>query len=232
MHAKLTLALASVLLFTNILSVTAQTGETLQVQPFDKVEVSGKFEIEFRQCDRESVTLISGKTDPEKIVTEVRGRTLDLRIKRDLPFANDDPPIRAVVCYKSLRHVEASNNAELTFRETIAGDYLFLKARSGGSLSLKADVTTLEVTATQGGTLELQGKSRLFEAKANTGGLVKAFGLHASDCLVTANTGGKVQVTVSNKLEAKAGTGGEIEYAGNPGSVAITESLGGEVNKR
>lgn len=230
MVKKICNLLLFIVLYT--MDLPAQTGEMIRVSSFDKVEVNGGFEVDFRLCDSEMVTLVSGKADREDIRIEVKGRTLSLAMKKALLSSTSGVPVRVVVCYRALRQVEAAAQSALTFREALKGDYLVVKARTGATISLTSALTTLEATATQGAELNLQGSCPVLEAKANTGALIQAYAMVADDALVTANTGGKVYVTVHGKLEADAGTGGQIDYRGDPAELSVSESLGGTINPR
>lgn len=220
------------LLVASAVCLKAQTGETRNLEPFDKIDVSGNFEIDLKASDKESITFISGSVDLDRIETEVNGTTLKIRISRKFGHSDDDTPVRAVVNYRNLRQVEAGISADVVFRTITEGDYMLLKSRSGGHIEMETAVISLEATATQGGEIKLSGKCRVLEAKANTGGELKAYDLVASHAVVKANTGGEVQVNVTDKLDADAGTGGVIDYRGDPPTVSVSENLGGEVNHR
>lgn len=209
----------------------AQTGEIRKLPAFDKVDISGDFELELKESGQESITFISGDVDLDRIETSVEGRTLKIRMTREFSLNSNRSAVRAVLSFKSLRQVEVAASAHVVFLTKTEGDFMLLKSRSGGSIEMETAIKSLEVTATQGGEIDLTGHCAMLEIKSNTGGKVEAGGLEAIEVMAKANTGGKVWVFPTKQFTAEAGTGGAVFYKGNPQAISSTENLGGEVKE-
>ncbi len=68
-------------------------------------------------------------------------------------------------------------------------------------------------------------------SKVATGGGFSAFRLDCERAYVKSSTGAAAKVVATELLEAKANTGGDIDYKGNPRKVKIKDNLGGNVNE-
>jgi hypothetical protein len=55
--------------------------------------------------------------------------------------------------------------------------------------------------------------------------------LKTKEAYIKANTGALVQVWVTEKLDASAGSGASVEYAGTPAQKDIKQTFGGKVEK-
>ena len=224
-----------ILKFSFFFILTATLSLCLQAQQkgtlsFDAIHVSGNIEVLLQQGGGESVNVEAEGVDEDRVMTEVKGGILKVRIK-DVIY-NKHKSARVVVTYRDLREIKAQAGAKIYSRTAIKGDKLEIKAGSGSNVALELWMDTVEGRAAEGGEIELTGEVHTLTAVASTGGLFYGYGLEAQEVYARSNTGGEVEVSANKRIEAKANTGGNISYKGNPVHREVSTSLGGTIDGR
>jgi hypothetical protein len=67
--------------------------------------------------------------------------------------------------------------------------------------------------------------------KANSGSNIKAGDLLSENCTVKASSGANIWIKVQKSLNASVSSGGNLWYSGEPGSLDVAKSSGGNVFK-
>lgn len=217
----------SILLFLCLaISFTSFAGHKLD-GPFDEISVNGKIDLILESGEEEAIEIFN---DEEKINFEVRQGALVIKRKERWKYSSYKRAIKVVVTYKTLRKISAEAGAEVRSGQVLqTADALRLSFGSGASAELEIDVKDLEASAGEGAVLELEGYAEESNLQASTGGVIEAFDLNTDRVYVKANIGGTAEVSVGTRLEARAHTGGVIEYRGDPEKVSISSELGGRV---
>ena len=146
------LPIISIILVFLCTGLFAQNKVVREVSPFDKVKVSDNVKVTFIKADVEKVTIVANGIGYDKIVTESSGRELQIKIKTGI-FKNSDVNIE--VQYVKLRSIEATNQADLKFQETLAGDEIELKATGGAVINIDVDISALKASLSNGGRIEI-----------------------------------------------------------------------------
>lgn len=200
----------------------------LQVDPFDEISVSGNVNVYLESGNEESVE-ISEKD--HKITVEVSNGVLKIKRKNPLKIKEyQGEPVDIKVTYRKLRRVRGAAGSTISNSEAITGDQLKLDFHSGAQGRILVDVDDLDLTVSEGAQLKVKGKTISQTANVSTGAVLSAHRLDSDRTYVKANTGGNANVVANELLEAKASTGGNIDYEGNPEKVKIKDTLGGNVS--
>lgn len=77
----------------------------------------------------------------------------------------------------------------------------------------------------------MKGKAETASIEAGSAGEVDAYELVANVARVKAATGASAKVSVVKEIEARAATGADIRYRGNPERSNTSSSTGGSVKK-
>ncbi len=200
------------------------------VPSFDAIHASGNVEVLLQQGGGESVNIEVEGVEEDKVMTEVKGGILKVRIK-DVIY-NKHKSARVVVTYRDLREIKAQAGARIYSRTAIKGDQLEIRAGSGANVALEIWVDVVEGRAAEGGEIELTGEVHTLNAIASTGGLFYGYGLEAQEVYARSNTGGEIEVSANKRIDAKANTGGNISYKGNPVHKNTSTHLGGTIDGR
>ena len=208
-------------------NLMAQNKVVREIDAFDQVKVSDDLQVEFIKSDKENITIVANGIGYDKIVTESSGRELRVKVKTGV---YKDTDVKIEVEYVKLRSIEASNKANVTFREVLTGDELNLKASGGGVINVEVDVSALKASLSNGGRIEISGSADLQEVDANLGSKFNAYELETENGFVKSNTNSEVVVWVKNKLDATAGSKAQLKYRGKPAEVKSSTSLGGKIS--
>jgi hypothetical protein len=219
--------LVFLLLFSFIsLSSFAQNKVVREIDGFDQVKVSDKVKVTFIKSDKEKISILAAGIGYDKIVTQSSGRQLQIKIKTGI-YKNTDVNIE--VQYVKLRSVEASNQADVKFREPLTGDEISLKATGGAVINVEVEASALKASLSNGGRIEISGKAKVQEVDASLTAKYNAYEFQTEDGFIKSNTNADVVVWVSGRLEASAGSKAELKYRGSPEEVKSSASLGGKI---
>ena len=199
------------------------------VSPFDEIILSGNIDVLLVEGTEESVEV---RNKEEKISISVSGGVLKVKRKKPLKIKEyKQDPIQVLINYKVVRRVKASSGSSVTHRSVISGDQLVLDFNSGAHGAFDVDLGNLEVKVSEGAQLKVQGTTVSQNSKVATGAGFSAYRLDCERAYVKSSTGAEAKIVATELLEAKASTGGDINYKGNPRKVKIKDNLGGNVNE-
>ena len=199
------------------------------LEPFKEIKVTGKINLLLQRDDIQGIE-ISGNDD--KVIVEVVDGVLKIKRKELWNHKEYRKAIDVKVIYQGLQAIHADAGAEVSCTDFLAGSTWLLDFGSGATAHFEMRVKQLVVKVSEGANLKLEGKTFDLEAHAATGGILEAATMEAENLVVKANTGGQAEVSASQTIDATANTGGQIDYAGNPAKVRISDELGGKVRER
>ncbi|MDN5290517.1 head GIN domain-containing protein [Anaerophaga thermohalophila] len=184
-----------------------------------------------------NVTLIKGEK-PQAEINIVNAPTSDVIIENDQNELTvkmrtrvyQDVSVQVYLTYTDLRAISVGSGGNIDGNDVLTGKVLQLDAGLDGVIQLKLDVDALEASVSAA-RITLEGYAETVEVKASTGGKFQGQSLECKKAYVSANTGGIVTVNVSELLDAKASTGGTVEYLNEPEKIEVKESFGGSVVK-
>lgn len=196
---------------------------------FDAVSVTGNIKLILRPGDAEKAVIETYGIPESDVNVYVKGQTLRISLLNSL--VRRDAEVKATVYYKKLRSIRANAGSHIESTAILEGDYLEAQATSGGMLELEVNVDKLESNATEGAIVRLKGKANSQKARATTGGQLEAMEVACDNTYARAGTGGIVEVTALENLDAYASLGGEVRYKGDPALKGNRKMLGGEVRR-
>lgn len=230
-----------VLLLTSVSSIIfAQQSQDLTLQSFNKIEMQGIMKVELVKGKVNKITTeaLNG-ANLEDLTVAVSGDELSVKTKIFKQLTDKDNNKRKADSQKifkvkieyvsELSSIKAGRGAELEAGQALSGNRLVIDATSGAIVTLNVNVNALELSSVQGAVVKLEGKAIFQQTKVNTGGELFAYNLISDEVEIKANTGGVAQVSANKILDASAGTGGTINYKGNPSQRNVKTNLGGEV---
>lgn len=196
---------------------------------FNAIEASSGIDLYLTQGNNTSITVEADENLHEIIITEVRDNTLKVYLDENVKRSKAQ---KVMVIFKDIASIKSTSGSDVYSTNTITAETLTLKSTSGSDMELSVNTETIDCKSTSGSDMKLSGKTNHLTAEATSGSDIKAGDLKAQSSKVRASSGADITVNTSKELIAKASSGGDIKYYGNPDKVEKTDGVSGSVSKR
>jgi Putative auto-transporter adhesin, head GIN domain len=231
--------------------VFSQGTETRKLSSFNKLDIGGSFEVNIEKGNEESARIIAEGVGLEKIITEVRGSTLDIRLEKG-EYRNIK--VKIYITYKSIDAIDKSGSGNLTCSSDLsANNFDFglsgsgnvtgkkikaqqVKIRKSGSGNIKLaalEADDAELSLSGSGDVEIgEGYAKTQSVHISGSGNISAHGLKSNDCTASISGSGNIDVSVSQSLEGSISGSGNIVYDGDAQVKKLGISGSGRISKR
>jgi hypothetical protein len=213
--------------FITITNIQAQDSETRGLREFDRIYSYDGVSIQLVPSDKNEV-VVSGPST-EKVVTQVSGKTLKVKMDFGSNFRGED---NHIVIYFSgkLKEIKATEGSSITSNHTIEADKeIKFGAIEGAEINLDTNVEHINSRIATGGEITLSGDTENVVVNINTGGSFNGKKLKSKYGEVKIATGGSAKVFITDILDASVTMGGNIYYYGHTKTVNESISLGGNI---
>ena len=218
---------------STVLAGSSDETENRKVKDFDAIKVSSGIDLYLKMGDTETLKVVADEAIIDRVITEVKDGTLRIYMKKENWFNWGDHKAKKVyVTVKELTSIDASSGSDVKSEGTLKGESLKVQASSGSDVEIDVFYKNLWIDTSSGSDAKLSGKVKNLEAEASSGSDIKARELESKICKVRVSSGSDATVSVSDELYAKASSGGDIRYYGNPSVRDTDESSGGDVVQR
>lgn len=224
---------ASVILLPFASTPSAADAQQRQSRPltgFDAIAVGGGIDLILRKGDAFVVEVAASEDEAAKIVTEVVGKTL--QIKRKSSFFDWGDGGTVYVTMPTLVSLDASGGSDVKTEGTFASDSLRIVASGGSDLTIDVAAGALDVEASGGSDLRLSGSARSARVQSSGGSDLNASALTADEADVDSSGGSDLTIGVRQKIVGDASGGSDVTYSGTPSSVNVNTSGGAEIHHR
>jgi hypothetical protein len=222
-----------VLFGANSTVLASDETENRKVKEFNEIKVSAGIDLYLRMGDVEAVRVVADEDIIDEVVTEVKDGTLRIYMKKNNWFNwGGNKTRKAYVTVKELNAIHASSGSDVKSEGTLKGEDLEIRASSGSDVDIDVLYKNVSLDTSSGSDARISGKTKFFKAEASSGSDIKAGDLESKICKVRASSGSDATVSVSDELYAKASSGADIKYYGNPDIRDTDESSGGEVRRK
>ncbi len=204
----------------------AYAQDTLKLEHFDEIYVTGIIEVTLQKGEEEKLVLETYNFHRNDVKVRVSEGELRISVVKSLV---KNARIEILVTYKDLRRIKVNAGAHITSKNPIAIDKLELKANSGAEIELELKVNKLQARIAEGAQMHLSGTTESQDVSSASGAIFYGYKLDSDITYANANTGSRVEVNAKKSIEASANTGGVVEYKGDPDEKQIKDYLGGNV---
>lgn len=197
-------------------------------QSFDQIKASRGLDVFLTQNDTESLTVQADENLHDLIITKVENNILKISTKGNIGHSEAK---KVMVGFKNISKISASSGSNVYSTNTILTDNLNLEATSGADMDLEITVNNLYCEASSGSDLNIKGTAENLVVKASSGSDINAGNLSTLTTNATSSSGSDIVVNVSNELIAKAESGSDITYLGNPEKVSKSSGVLGSIKQ-
>ncbi len=217
--------------FSKIKGDGNQTTTTRSVTDFDKVAISGSFDVELVQGNEGTITVKADANLMEHIITEVKKGKLQIKTEKGVGL-KPSKKIKITVMFESINGVSLAGSGNIHSSDVIESNDLKLSLAGSGNMDLKVDVSNLNSSIAGSGNINLAGNSNKFSCSIAGSGSAKGYSLKANNTNVSIAGSGNVEINAVEEIHAKIAGSGNVYYSGNP-SVQKSNSVGsGSIRKK
>lgn len=197
-------------------------------EKFEKIKVSNGLEVEIVSGTEQIVNVEADENLLEVIETELKNGTLYISANKNIRKAKSK---KVYVGYVDLNTIYGSSGSSIKGSSDIISDNLDLKVSSGAQMNLFVIAKELTAQSSSGANLTVKGQTLNFSTKASSGSAIDAKEMQAVYCTSRASSGANITLNIEKSLDAKASSGGDIRYQGNPEVINQNTSSSGSVRK-
>ncbi|HUX94514.1 MAG TPA: head GIN domain-containing protein [Bacteroidales bacterium] len=240
MMKRLRLLTASFLILAMAVACQAQTRKTVhgnnnvitkerEAGPFSGIKVSTGIDVYIEQGNEQLLKVEADENLHEYIMTEIKGDVMHIYTDANIRSAEKK---RVYITMKEIKSVKASSAGDIIGESPIKTDKIEINASSAGEIKLEIVANDIEVKVSSSGDVTLSGEADNLEADLSSAGNLNAFNLKVREAEVSVSSAGDADVNVTESLQARASSAGDIHYTGNPGHVDAHSSSAGSIHKR
>ncbi len=227
-------------------------GEARNVGEFSGIQVSTGVNVVFKQESPTNIKVIADADKLQYIVTKVENGVLKVYVdnkgQKNLKFKN----ISVNVSSPRMDNIKTSSGSTFTTVNAVKENNMVIDASSGSIVKGKfmiSNNTTVEATSgsdikininsknftfkgSSGSNTSFEGQTGIASFDISSGALCNAENLKVNMADAESSSGSSLSVNVTDKLKAKASSGGIIKYKGNPEITSdISKTSGGALKQ-
>lgn len=229
------LTLSFILLFISVLS-TAQkrykgNGDIItqerSIGDFNQLVVKGPFKVELTSQLEREITLNTDANLMDEIVTEVKDKTLIIRLKKQSYLKpSNRKPISIKAPLTALKNITHAGSGKVYAIESFTTQDLQVTHSGSGKIELAFAAQNTTVNLSGSGKIQLSGSSQNLSAKLSGSGKLRLADLAAKNGEVKLSGSGNIDLNCSEKITAKISGSGNVRYKGEPSKKLITKVSG------
>jgi hypothetical protein len=196
---------------------------------FDGLKVSAGIDVYLKQGNNIAVSVEADENLHEYILTEVRNGVLNVYTEENI---RDAERKRVYVTMKDIKSIRSTSAGDVFGESPIKCNNLELSASSAGDIKLEVNADNIDLDISSSGDITLKGKTDILKADLSSAGDLNAFDLLAREAEVSVSSAGDADINVSEKLNARASSAGDINYRGDPKYVDGHASSAGGIHRR
>ncbi|MDB4010776.1 MAG: DUF2807 domain-containing protein [Polaribacter sp.] len=198
-------------------------------EDFTAIRTSTGLDVNITQENQNAVIVEADENLQNLIVTEVENGVLKIYSEKNIWSAKSK---KVHVSIKTLNSLKASSGSDVRTVKKIQSEEISIGASSGASVRMTVVANSIATNTSSGATIRVSGSADNHAAKASSGSSIKAYDLISKNVIVNVSSGANIDIHASEKIEARASSGGDIDYKGTPKKVLRRSSSGGSISDK
>jgi hypothetical protein len=198
-------------------------------EDFTKIKVSTGLDLYLSQGTENKITLEADENLHEIIFSKIENG--ELKIYSDKNIWNAKAK-KVYVTVKGLTSIVATSGSNVYTEEELSVENINIVSTSVADIDLNLNANSVISTATSGSDIKLNGTTIQHTCSATSGASIEAYDLTSENVTVNVTSGADINIYASVSLEAKATSGGDIDFKGNPKNVKKSSTSGGSISAK
>ena len=198
-------------------------------EDFTAIRTSTGLDVNITQENQNAVIVEADENLQNLIVTEVENGVLKIYSEKNIWSAKSK---KIHVSIKTLNSLKASSGSDVRTVKKIQSEEISIGASSGASVRMTVVANSIATNTSSGATIRVSGSADNHAAIASSGSSIKAYDLISKNVIVNVSSGANIDIHASEKIEARASSGGDIDYKGTPKKVLRRSSSGGSISDK
>lgn len=225
-----------------------QSTDTRSLRSFDRVSAAEGVEVFLTAGSVESARIEASRISVEDVLTEVSGGKLSIHLEGN-NHRNVD--VKVYVTYKELSGLSASSAASIKVEDdvdargnfdigassagsvsvSLSAESVDIDVSSSGDVNAEVRVAELDAEMSSAGDIDISGTAKYAAVSGSSSGGFDGYDFVCDEADLRVSSGASIKITVNEKLDGRASSGGSIRYKGAPSQVNANSSSGGSVRK-
>jgi hypothetical protein len=194
---------------------------------FTSIKVSTGLDLYISQSNNVSLRVEADENLHDIIITEISNGVLKVYSEKNIWKAK----ARSVyVSVKDLEELKATSGSDVYTENTLRVGNLRVMTTSGADARMTVNAENITTSSTSGSDIKLMGTAVNHTAKATSGSSIKSYGLKSQNVIAKVTSGANIDVYATERIDAVATSGGDIDYKGNPRQVNKKSTSGGSIS--
>lgn len=191
------------------------TTKEITTSDYDKISVSGFFDVELVSGSEGKITLKGEENLLEFVNIDVKDNTLCIGTEKGKRLTTTKS-ITITVPFETLNEVSLSGSGDVSSKNTVKSTKFATTLTGSGDIHLDIEAQEVTATLTGSGDMILKGKTGEFNSTLTGSGDLNASKLESANVTSNVSGSGDCKVYSSDSLFARVSGSGAIYYAGDP----------------
>ncbi len=186
---------------------------TVNVQPFDRVDVKGVFSVKLAQGNKEEVRIEADDNLQDYFEVKNEGSKLTVSMKKDMNY-NSKKGIKIYISFKKIKSMGLKTVGDVSSEGSLSFDNLDIDNKSVGSVDLKLTAQSINLDNKSVGDVVLNGKANSAVIKNKSVGSLNAADFVVQTMDIDNNGIGSAEVNAEKEIKVRDSFLGKVTNKG------------------